>query len=64
MHVLHVTPYLAPAWAFGPVPQRVFELARAQSARGLTVTVLTTDAHFKQMGFSLCPGPRAAREKS
>ena len=44
MHVLHVTPYLAPAWAFGPVPQRVFELARAQSARGLTVTVLTTDA--------------------
>ncbi|MEQ1727718.1 MAG: glycosyltransferase family 4 protein [Vicinamibacterales bacterium] len=44
MHVLHVTPYLAPAWAFGPVPQRVFALARAQQARGLTVTVLTTDA--------------------
>ncbi len=44
MHVLHVTPYLAPAWAFGPVPQRVFDLAHAQSARGLEVTVLTTDA--------------------
>lgn len=44
MHVLHVTPYLAPAWAFGPVPQRVFNLARAQSALGMTVTVLTTDA--------------------
>ncbi len=44
MHVLHVTPYLAPAWAFGPVPQRVFALARAQHAHGLTVTVLTTDA--------------------
>ena len=27
-------------------------------------TVLTTDAHFKQMGFSLCPGPRAACGKS
>ncbi len=44
MHVLHVTPYLAPAWAFGPVPQRVFDLARAQRALGPTVTVLTTDA--------------------
>jgi glycosyltransferase involved in cell wall biosynthesis len=44
MHVLHVTPYLAPAWAFGPVPQQVFALARAQRAHGLTVTVLTTDA--------------------
>lgn len=44
MHVLHVTPYLAPAWAFGPVPQRVFDLARAQHARGVAVTVLTTDA--------------------
>jgi len=44
MHVLHVTPYLAPAWAFGPVPQRVFDLARAQRALGVTVTVLTTDA--------------------
>ena len=27
-------------------------------------TMLTTGAHFKQMGFSLCPGPRAARGKS
>ncbi len=44
MHVLHVTPYLAPAWAFGPVPRRVFDLARAQRALGLTVTVLTTGA--------------------
>lgn len=44
MQVLHVTPYLSPAWAFGPVPQRVFELARAQVASGLRVAVLTTDA--------------------
>lgn len=42
--VLHVTPYYPPAWAFGDVPRRVEELARAQIERGHSVTVLTTDA--------------------
>ena len=44
MNVLHVTPYFAPAWACGPVPRAVAELARAQVAAGHQVVVLTTDA--------------------
>jgi len=43
--VVHVSPYLHPAWAYGDVPSHVFELARAQAGAGHTVTVLTTDAH-------------------
>ncbi len=45
MHVVHVTPYYAPAYAFGGVARAVEGLARAQVARGDRVTVLTTDAH-------------------
>jgi Glycosyltransferase Family 4 len=41
--VLHVTPYLAPAWAYGTVPGAVWDLACAQARAGTTVTVLTTD---------------------
>lgn len=44
MHVLHVTPCYAPAWAYGRVPQIVSELARSQVRLGHTVTVLTSDA--------------------
>ena len=44
LHVLHVTPCYAPAWAYGRVPQAVAALARAQTARGHSVTVLTSDA--------------------
>ncbi len=44
MHILHVTPYYAPAYAFGGVPRAVEGMARAQVTRGHTVTVLTTDA--------------------
>ncbi|MCC7208711.1 MAG: glycosyltransferase, partial [Anaerolineae bacterium] len=44
MHILHVTPYYAPAWAFGGVVSAVSGLAAAQAARGHRVTVLTTDA--------------------
>jgi glycosyltransferase involved in cell wall biosynthesis len=44
MNVLHVTPYYAPAWAYGGVVRAVHGLAQAQSARGHRVTVLTTDA--------------------
>ncbi len=44
MNLLHVTPYYAPAWAFGGVVQAVTGLAETQAASGHTVIVLTTDA--------------------
>lgn len=44
MNILHVTPYYAPAYAFGGVTRVVEGLARAQAAHGHAVTVLTTDA--------------------
>ncbi|MBO9309857.1 MAG: glycosyltransferase [Chloroflexi bacterium] len=43
MNVLHVTPYYAPAWAFGGVARAVTDLAVAQVERGDVVRVLTTD---------------------
>ena len=44
MNILHVTPYYAPAYAFGGVTRVVEGLACAQAAHGHAVTVLTTDA--------------------
>jgi glycosyltransferase involved in cell wall biosynthesis len=44
MHILHITPYYAPAWAFGGVASAVTGLATAQAALGHHVSVLTTDA--------------------
>jgi glycosyltransferase involved in cell wall biosynthesis len=44
MNLLHVTPYFAPAWAYGGVPRAVTGLARAQAAAGHLVRVITTDA--------------------
>ena len=44
LHILHVTPCYEPAWAFGQTPATVAALAKAQAARGHSVTVLTTDA--------------------
>ena len=44
MHVLHVTPYYKPAYAFGGVVRSVEGMATALAARGHQVTVLTTDA--------------------
>lgn len=44
MTILHVTPCLAPAWAYGRVAADVAALARAQAAAGHSVIVLTTDA--------------------
>ncbi len=44
MHIVHVTPYYAPAYAFGGVPRAVEGMAAAAAKRGHTVTVLTTDA--------------------
>jgi glycosyltransferase involved in cell wall biosynthesis len=43
MNVLHVTPYYAPAWAYGGVVRSVSGLAEAQAAAGNHVFVLTTD---------------------
>ena len=44
MHILHVTPYYAPAYAFGGVPRAVEGMTRALVRRNHQVTVLTTDA--------------------
>lgn len=45
MHVLHLTPYYAPAYSFGGVTRSVEGMAQALSRRGHRVTVLTTDAY-------------------
>ena len=44
MHVLQVAPYFPPTWAFGGIPRVVDGLSRALVQRGVTVSVLTTDA--------------------
>lgn len=44
MHIVHVTPYYSPAYAFGGVARAVEGMATAQAAQGHQVTVLTTDA--------------------
>jgi glycosyltransferase involved in cell wall biosynthesis len=44
LNILHLTPYYAPAYAFGGVTRAVEGMARALAERGHTVTVLTTDA--------------------
>ena len=44
LNILHLTPYYAPAYAFGGVTRAVEGMARALAQRGHSVTVLTTDA--------------------
>lgn len=44
MHVLQVTPYFPPTWAYGGIPRIVDGLSRALVADGVRTTVLTTDA--------------------
>lgn len=44
MHVLQVTPYFPPTWAYGGIPRIVDGLSRALVAGGIRTTVLTTDA--------------------
>ena len=48
MRILHLTPYYAPAYAFGGVVRSVEGMARALARRGHTVTVLTTDTLDQQ----------------
>lgn len=44
IHVLQVTPYFPPTWAYGGIPRIVDGLSRALVAGGTQVSVLTTDA--------------------
>ena len=44
MNLLHISPYYAPAYAFGGVVRAVEGMAQALAQRGHTVTILTTDA--------------------
>ena len=44
MHVLQVSPYFPPTWAYGGIPRIVYGLSRALVQRGHRVTVWTTDA--------------------
>ena len=45
MRVLHVTPFFAPAWVYGGLPESAYQFARHLSCAGATVRVLTTDAN-------------------
>lgn len=44
MHILHVTPYYRPAYAFGGVVRAVEGITMALAQRGHSITILTTDA--------------------
>ncbi len=48
MHILQITPYYAPAYAFGGVVRAVEGLSQALVGRGHRVTVLTTDAYTRE----------------
>lgn len=48
MRILHLTPYFAPAYAFGGVVRSVEGMTQALAQRGHSVTVLTTDALDQQ----------------
>ncbi len=48
MYILHVTPYYAPAYAFGGVVRSVEGMARSLARRGHQITILTTDALDQQ----------------
>ena len=43
MHILHVTPYYPPTWAYGGIPRIVDGLSRAQQKLGHEISILTTD---------------------
>jgi glycosyltransferase involved in cell wall biosynthesis len=45
MRVLHVTPFFAPAWVYGGLPESAYQFARHLSRAGASVQVLTTDAN-------------------
>jgi glycosyltransferase involved in cell wall biosynthesis len=45
MRVLHVTPFFAPAWTYGGLPESAYQFARYLARAGAAVRVLTTDAN-------------------
>lgn len=45
VRVLHVTPFFAPAWVYGGLPESAYQFARHLVRAGATVRVLTTDAN-------------------
>jgi glycosyltransferase involved in cell wall biosynthesis len=59
LNILHLTPFFAPAYAFGGVTRAVEGMARALAARGHTITVLTTDALSQT---ERCEGARDAAQ--
>ena len=54
MRILHLTPYYAPAYAFGGVVRAVEGMAAALAKRGHEVTILSTDALDQRQRY---PGP-------
>lgn len=65
MRVLQVTPYYAPAWAYGGPPRVMSDFAVGLAARGHEVDVLTTDvlddAHRATLREELLDGVRVRR---
>ena len=63
-----MTPYLAPAWAYGSLPAAVWDLARTQAASNTSVAILTTDAlapHERQpVGAFMIDGVRVVRVRN
>ena len=45
MRILHVTPYFAPAFAYGGPPRSILGMCKALAARGVDVEVFTTTAN-------------------
>ena len=43
MHILHITPYYPPTWAYGGIPRIVYGLSKAQKQLGHSIRILTTD---------------------
>ncbi len=58
MRILHLTPYYAPAYAFGGVVRAVEGMAASLVKRGHDVTILTTDALDQRQRY---PGPSDER---
>jgi glycosyltransferase involved in cell wall biosynthesis len=54
MNLLHVTPYYAPAWAYGGVVRAATGLTRALTMAGHKVIVLTTDTLDRSRRISTC----------
>lgn len=45
LRVLHVTPFFAPAWGYGGIPEAAWQFSRHLARAGASVRVLTTDAN-------------------